>query len=177
MTEQFLGAAARSEDAAAMLADLTARGVEVVAVQAGDRLTIGASELEFLWPDRGYTPRIDNDASLIALLRIPTGAGERRILLTGDATETALGLLSQRGDTFDADIIEAPHHGSYNAAGAALVRVTSPVAVLQSTGARRGTDPRWLDAVGSSAWLSTAERGACAAWIERDGSVRWTTFR
>lgn len=175
VTDAFLAAARQRPDsaAAALLAQLADRGVEVGAVAAGDRLSLGPAAVEFLWPPAGgrLSGFAANDTSLVARVEVPTDAGPRSILLTGDLGRAAIPLLLESGVPLDATVMEAPHHGSYNEPAAELIRAASPRVVMQSTGPRRAADPRWDPLRQGRTWLVTARDGAAWAEVCADGSV------
>lgn len=104
-----------------------------------------------------------------------------------------------------AEILELPHHGSFNEPAAEFLRRVNPSVVLQSTGPRRATDPRWASAAPDffprtihpadtttpaatapsaynphawtgRAWLTTAQGGWSAVTISRDGTIRTTSM-
>lgn len=172
-----------------LLERLGALGVRVEAIGAGDTLGLGPGVVEVLWPPDPLPPavRLRNDHSLVARVRVPTEAGERRMLLTGDIERVAMvSLLGDRaagaGGGIGADILELPHHGSYHEVAGHFVETVGARVILQSTGPSRLDDPRWsgvragLMARGG-AWLVTARHGAAWAEIRRDGGVRAGAFR
>lgn len=161
---------------AVLLRELRARGVELRAISAGETLQIGDATVRFLWPpapdEPGAPTRLAaNDTSLVALVTVPTRAGPRSLLLTGDAGRGAIPLLLEREQDLSAAIMEVPHHGSYNDAAASLVRAASPEIVLQSTGPRRAGDRRWGPLREGRRWLTTATDGALWAELRRDGTI------
>lgn len=184
--EAFAGSASADPDGAeaALLAGLEELGVSVRVVVAGnviDGLGPGV-RAEVLWPPAGYEAEQDNDASVVLLVRVATGAGERVVLFTGDIEDAGsagsagvAAALAARG-VGRVDVLEAPHHGS-----AARPRVIEwvggiePWLVVQSTGPSRIGDPRWEDVrAGVEArggWWSTAEVGAVVVEVGRSGRV------
>jgi competence protein ComEC len=164
----------RSADAA-LLRGLAERGIEVRVIAAGDVLTLGEADLSFLSPPVGVTFSESNDTSLIGLCSVPTPIGASHALFTGDTGVAAIRSLRSRYPSLHADIMELPHHGSFNHESAALVVAVNPGIVLQSTGPRRVGDPRWDIAREGRTWLTTGGGASGgAAWVEirRDGSTR-----
>lgn len=171
-----------------LLERLAGLGVLVEAIGAGQTLSLGPGVLEVLWPPDPLPPavRLRNDHSLVARLRVPTEAGERSALLTGDIQRVAMvSVMSAEavgGGAIGADILELPHHGSYHEVAGPFVEAVGARVILQSTGPSRLDDPRWssvragLGARGGS-WLVTARHGAAWSEIRRDGSVRAGAFR
>jgi competence protein ComEC len=170
-----------------LLERLAGLGLLVEAIGAGDTLGLGPGVLEVLWPPDPLPPavRLRNDHSLVARLRVPTEAGERRVLLTGDIQRVAMVSVMGGGaedGAIGADILELPHHGSYHELAGPFARAVGPRVILQSSGPSRLDDPRWsgvraeLGARGGS-WMVTARHGAVWAEIRRDGGVRAGAFR
>lgn len=157
--------------AAYVLEGIRKAGVLVRVVSAGDIVRVGELEMNILAPSRGKRFKHDNDGSLVVRTRIQTTGGERTILLCGDIEDDAITSL-KRMKTLDADILEAPHHGSARPEAIKWVGDLDPAVVLQSTGPSRRHDPRWDAVRESRTWHSTAESGA--AWVEitRDGDLR-----
>jgi competence protein ComEC len=166
-----------------LLAALRDRGIDIRIVSAGDSFSLGGAEgarIDFLWPPADYTPRLINDASLVA--RISTAPSAPALLLTGDIGPESIARLLSRDNTSDLDniaILELPHHGSINEPAIDFVRALAPDVVLQSTGphrARRGhSDSQpggWSLIRGDSAWHITARDGAAWAEITTDGTLR-----
>lgn len=73
-----------------LLDTLAQRGVRVRLVAAGDSITLGDARLDFLHPPPDEYWPIDNDSSLVALVRVPTERGVRSALFTGDIERGAI---------------------------------------------------------------------------------------
>ncbi|TVQ76352.1 MAG: ComEC family competence protein [Phycisphaeraceae bacterium] len=157
---------------------LERQSIAIETVHAGDTLSLGSLTVEFLWPPRDAEFAIDNDASLVVRLRIPTDAGERIVLFTGDIEREAMRGILAKHPELRADIIEAPHHGSAaNPDAFGFVEHIDPGVVIQSTGPSRIDDPRWDKARAGRTWLVTARDGAVSVEVMRDGSIRAATYR
>ena len=166
--------------AAALLDAMQAGGVTVRAAASGEMLTFGNASVAFLspppsapWLDAAAN---DNDHSLVALFEVSTSAGPRRLLMTGDIGPAAINALRDHPALASAnqahiDILELPHHGSFNEASLALALDLAPSAIIQSTGPERARDPRWAAARAASTWHSTAESGATWIQIHHDGTI------
>lgn len=161
----------RSADAA-LLRGLAEKGIEVHVVAAGEVMTLGETELRFLSPVAGETFTESNDTSLIGLFSVPTVAETKHVLFTGDAGVAAIRGVRARQPTLQTDVLELPHHGSFNHESVALVAAANPSVVLQSTGPKRVGDPRWDVVRDGRAWLTTAIGGAAWVEIQRDGTIR-----
>ncbi|MBC7770922.1 MAG: ComEC/Rec2 family competence protein [Pyrinomonadaceae bacterium] len=165
----------RSADAA-LLRGLAEKGIQVRVVVAGDVLHVGEAELRFLSPAAGATFSESNDTSLIGLFSVPTDLEKKQVLFTGDAGVAAIRDVRARYPNLHADILELPHHGSFNHESVALVSALDPTVVLQSTGPRRAGDPRWDVAREGRTWLTTAIDGAAWVEIQRHGAIRQGGF-
>jgi competence protein ComEC len=152
------------------------RGARMKAVSAGDEIPLAGARITILAPARGATWALDNDHSLVLLIEAPTGAAPARLLLTGDIQYDALGsLMGLRIPSPDA--VETPHHGAFSERAAQWLITLDPRVVLQSTGPRRDTEPRWNHLRNATAWLSTARRGWCfVEWLD-DGTLRTGSMR
>lgn len=172
-TRTFLARAARDPGgaAAACVQKLKDRGVVFEQVSTGSGLPLAHARGLVLSPPEPPPFASDNDTSVVAKFSIATEAGERRLLMTGDAQREALAMLMAPGTDLAADVIELPHHGSVQPTSLAFVDEVGPSVVLQSTGDSRALDIRWNAQRLGRAWWTTATDGA--AWVEfrRDGSI------
>lgn len=161
----------------ALHAELAARDITAEPIAAGFEMALGRARLEILWPTSAADGFDENDRSLVARLTVPTAAGDRRVLLVGDIEGPAMEALLADPAAIRADILEAPHHGSFKPAAQRFVAAVGPGVVVQSTGASRVDDPRWAGERLRSRWLCTASDGAITIEIMRDGSIRASTMR
>ena len=98
---------------ASLAATLSETGA-LVEVAAGDALTVGAFELEVVWP-REEVDGCDNEDSIVAVARAgdPSGEGvSLSALLTGDAEREVVWPLVASGATGTVDVLKVGHHGS-----------------------------------------------------------------
>lgn len=160
------------------LRSLEQHNIAIETVHAGNTLALGSLAVEFLWPPSDAEFALDNDASLVARIRIPTDSGERIVLFTGDIEREAMRGMLAKYPELQADIIEAPHHGSAaNPDAFGFVRQIDPRIVIQSTGPSRIDDPRWNETRAGRTWLVTARDGAISVEVTRDGTIRTGTYR
>jgi competence protein ComEC len=161
----------------ALRAELAARGVDIQPVRAGFSMALGDARLTLLWPAPEAEDLDYNDRSLVAMLAVSTDAGDRRVLLCGDIEEAAMEALLAEPERLAADVLEAPHHGSFKPAALRFVAAVGPRIIMQSTGRSRVDDPRWSGQRARSRWLCTARDGAITVEIMRDGTIRARTMR
>ncbi|MEM1166471.1 MAG: ComEC/Rec2 family competence protein [Planctomycetota bacterium] len=177
VTERFLeNGAARPDGAAALVLEtLGERGVEVEVVRAGATLEIGRVRAELVHPppdlDGDLRDASDNDTSAVWRVIVPTEAGERVILLTGDLADTGIAALRAGHPGLRADVLEVPHHGSFRPVAESFVHRLDPAVAIQSTGLRRLGDERWDRAKAGRRWLITARDGAVTTRVLRDGRI------
>lgn len=148
----------------ALLALLAEKGARVEPVRRGDAMVFGRGRLEFLWPDESAEAMPDNEQSLVCRISVPTQAGERRVLLTGDIQPGAMMRLLEDVAQVRTDVLEIPHHGSFRVEAMSFLAAADPAVVLQSSGGSRVGDVRWGDHRASRVWFTTAADGA--AWVE-----------
>ncbi len=165
--------ARRGSAVEALLDDLRSQGVRIGVLSAHDRVRLGDATLRVLAPDPAHDYRTENDGSLVARLDIPTPAGTRRVLLTGDIqTEGIARLLDDPRLPAPVDVLELPHHGSRTPIVRELIARTDPAMVLQSTGPRRVQDDPWRAARALRGWHTTAIDGAAHIRIDHTGVTR-----
>lgn len=147
-------------------------------------IEVGASELPArsgegwrlatLWPREPTGACDDNDRSVVVAVEF---AG-RRVLLGGDIEARAeAALVAAVGSPgLDADVLNAPHHGSATSSSPPFVTATSPAVVVASTGQgnrygfpQRQTRERYLAA--GARFLTTAADGAVHVRIDDHGSL------
>lgn len=173
LSRAFVRRAQREETgaAAAFVAQLRARGVEIRELRAGDTFALGGAEVRVLSPPDGSPYAEDNDNSLVARFSVRTPAGEHRLMLCGDIQREGMAVLMTPEVDLAADVLELPHHGSVQPASLAFVDAVDPRVVVQSTGPSRALDIRWNEQRIGREWWTTATDGA--AWVEfrADGSI------
>ena len=75
-----------------------------------------------------------------------------------------------------ADIVELPHHGSFNPAAIGFIEIVNPRIVMQSTGYRRWRADRWEETLADRLRLVTARDGACSIRVDHAGGLRTGRF-
>ncbi|HET9063511.1 MAG TPA: DNA internalization-related competence protein ComEC/Rec2, partial [Candidatus Binatia bacterium] len=152
------------------------RGAAVVEVGGGDLPVRGgyAWRLAALWPRDAHGACDDNDRSVVVAVDF---AG-RRVLLGGDIEARAeAALVSAVGPArLDADVLNAPHHGSRTSSSPPFVAATSPAVVVASAGQgnrygfpRNETRTRYLAA--GARFLTTAIDGAVHVRLDERGDL------
>lgn len=179
VTRALLDAAASKPESAsaAMLREMKRQGVSVREIAAGASLPLGAATCEFLAPVASVAYADANDSSIVGRVTIPTTAGDRVVLMTGDIGPFTIGDLQRRFPALRADILELPHHGSAKPEAIAMVADLDPHVVMQSTGPQRLHDSRWAPVQHGRTWGVTARDGALWLEVTRDGSIRSGTTR
>jgi len=99
--------------------------------QAGQQWLLDGVEFSILFPPAGHTASSPNNYSCVLKIR----AGQQQVLLTGDIeAEAERWLLSQYRNQLEAQLVQAPHHGSRTSSTAAFVQAVSPLAVVFPAG-------------------------------------------
>ena len=155
-----------------LLAALDARGIPHGAKASGDTLHVSpTARIDVL--QGGAESDDANDGSVVLQLRY----GQTRLLLTGDAEESAERLLVRRyGHRLRSDVVKVAHHGSRTSSTPAFVDAASdpsrpPLAVM-SVAAHNGyglpdEEPLALWKSVGAELVTTAESGA--VWLQSDG--------
>lgn len=107
------------------------RKIPLVTLGANDKIIYRENTIDFLSPDNRQIQSAElNDSSLVNLVRTP----EARVLLTGDISESIEKYLIEKlgKESFAADILKIPHHGSkYSTSDNLLESVKPKVAVIE----------------------------------------------
>lgn len=155
------------------LADALARHkVAIATIAAGDRLRTGDDcHIEVRHPTRAGVLGSDNANSVVLAIEY---AG-RRILLTGDLETPGLEAVLAE-ESYDCDVLLAPHHGSLRSNPSGMAEWSRPEWVVVSGG--HEVDPRILTAYrhGGAHVLHTAAVGAVIVDIDAQ-AMRVSTFR
>lgn len=140
-------------------------------LSSGDVVPLSdGAEAHVVWPDAGFTPKEDNDGSLVLNIVYE----EASALLTGDVTERVDKYIS-----VDSDILKVAHHGSKKATSEVfLCAVTPEIAVISvsSNGHGHPTEEvlARLKDVNSSVYR-TDMCGAITVTMEKDGTYHVKT--
>ena len=140
-------------------------------LSAGDEILLSDGvKAEVVWPETGFTPKEDNDGSLVLNILYE----EASALLTGDITERVDKYISA-----DADILKVAHHGSRKATSETMLSAVTPeIAVISvsSNGHGHPTEEvlaRLKDI--NCAVYRTDECGAITVTMEKDGTYQIKT--
>lgn len=102
-------------------------GVPVVSVAAGQRFRLGAATVEVLSPPADGSLGGDHNPNSVVLL---VATDTARLLLTGDAEETAQRRLLRTPDRLHADVVQVPHHGGNTSTEGFLAATGAATAIL-----------------------------------------------
>ena len=111
-------------------------GMEVLALEAGDRVGWGAFEAHVLSPS-SFREEGGNQDSIVMGVYADCdrdGSFDWSVLMTGDAEAQAIGKLVEEGFIGRIDILKVGHHGSRASLDEGLVRDLSPKIALVSAG-------------------------------------------
>ena len=99
---------------------------------AGQRWRWDGVIFEFIHPEADYLNE-HNDSSCVLMI----GAGQQRVLLTGDIEKAAEArLVRHKAEELQADILVVPHHGSKTSSTEAFIQAVSPQYALFPVGYR-----------------------------------------
>lgn len=150
-----------------VLAAVTARGIPLLELAAGDGLDFAALRLRVLAPvlpqprDPVDAAAAANDQSLVITADTPVG----RILLTGDIEVASQEALLRAGTDLRADILKVAHHGSRQSSAAFVAAVRPRLAVISVGADNTFGHP-------APALLEQLQRvGAAVARTDRNGDV------
>lgn len=158
-----------------LLAELANRFVSVSQISHGNTLTFGSSNWTWLNPISNKSYKRVNDGSMV----IKVQAAGKSLLLCGDIQQQTMNELLAESHSIDlaADILELPHHGSYNDVAEDFVKAVNPKVILQSTGWTRWSKDRWDNILATnSTRFVTARDGAIWMKIAKDGSISHGKF-
>jgi len=128
--EFWHGANASTPAYQALLGDVQRRGIPMRQLVAGDRLPLGKTDVEVLWPPAGraLSPSPSNDDSVV--IRISSAEGS--VLLPGDISDKVERELVSRGVPLDARLLKVAHHGARTSSSAEFLSHVSPSIALVS---------------------------------------------
>lgn len=175
VTHQFLNVARdRPRSAVAYMTDqLAQRRVVLQPVVAGHVEQFGEMTLTWHHPDADPTRFArDNEHSMV----IEVNAADRTVLLTGDLEREAMAQLLPSRSSLQADVVELPHHGSYNELAVEFILQLEPSIVLQSTGRTRWMRDRWAEHLEGMTRYVTVRDGAVWVEIDHDGTISSGSF-
>ncbi|QDU34713.1 ComEC family competence protein [Poriferisphaera corsica] len=164
-----------------LINQLRQKQIPIQSVAKGGALPVHRNELsnsnlqvQVLWPPVTYAPKQDNDTSIVLKISF----ANKNILLVGDIGQDAIEHIQQQYDLSDVDVLELPHHGSYNSASESFVTTIAPSVVLQSSGRKRLQNDPWpaLLENGKTQRYVTAKHGMIHLTITPLGEINTTTF-
>jgi competence protein ComEC len=169
LTPQFIREASQQPQgpAAYVIDCLTQKNVAIRTRVEGDHWELGESRWTWLNPQ----PDVEYDKTNNSSMVIQIEACAKRMLLCGDIQQETINRLVQSNPALASDVMELPHHGSFNDQSARLVKDLHPSIVLQSTGGKRFRSDRWSGVLAFCTRLVTVRDGACWVEIGRDGSI------
>lgn len=160
----------------ALAQEATERGIHIMSMKVGSRLTEGDLQIECLGPEKNFSGESGNAASL--LLKIKYQGFD--MLFTGDTEGEGEKMLIQRVKQqmpeVEWDVLKVAHHGSKNSTSEELLQLVKPKYAFISAGQNnRYQHPheetlKRLEAVGSEV-LVTKEKGAIT--VGTDGEKMW----
>lgn len=155
--------------------ELANRGVPVEPVTRGWQSSQGTATIRAMWPESEFTADRDNETSVV----LSVVAGHARLLLVGDIEDQAMTALMRSGDDLRAQVLELPHHGSFEPdASPQFLEAVGPELVLQSAGRRWSLRDKWAPVLAEQRVdrLVTAEAGMIRVTIDAEGNVTRSTF-
>ena len=144
---------------AGILTAAKAGGTEILFLEEETELTAGNMQLRLLLPGAGSA---ENDRGIVA----DADLAGLRVLIMGDAEQSAELRLLESGMLQDVDVLVAGHHGAAGASGYLLIRAAAPETAVISVGAG---NPYGHPAEETLERLS--EGGAEILRTDRDGNV------
>ena len=142
-------------------------GIELLYMEAGDRLEGGEFSLTCLWPERGMESDDRNELSMVVLAEYRAF----QMLLTGDIGEAAEKRLAASGRLCEVEVLKTAHHGSkYSSTEAFLRQVRPAVSLISCSASNRYGHPgeetlKRLQEAGSRICI-TRDCGAVRVWSD-----------
>ncbi|MGC9453733.1 MAG: ComEC/Rec2 family competence protein [Phycisphaerae bacterium] len=164
---QYFAREDESASAQGLMRLLAEREVEVVRLQAGQRVRLGPrTVVQVLWPPGGADNLSINDRSLV--LRVT--CDESSVLVTGDLAETGQETLSRWPGSIRADALVLPHHGGWKPTLADFLKAVDPDVVIASN-SRTPRPPVSADEDVRAFYRDLADRSSYHV-TARDGWIR-----
>jgi competence protein ComEC len=151
---------------------LTQRRVAVQEISAGQQRTFGRTTWTWLHPQEEGQYDKSNEGSMV----ISMEHAQRRVLLCGDIQSQAMKSLLANEELLRADVMELPHHGSFDDAAVRFVEAVKPSVVMQSTGWLRWQRDKWAEQLKDTQRLVTVRDGACTVEIDEQGEISVQRF-
>lgn len=112
---------------------ITEKEIDHVEAYSGQKIILDEERnvyLEILFPNTDVSSWDSNDGSIVSKLVY----GNTSVLLMGDSTKLAEGIVVSRNDLSGVDILKAGHHGSKTSTGLPLLEESKPSVVVISAG-------------------------------------------
>jgi len=133
------------------------------------------ARIKFIWPNEQIYPvenLDDNDKSLVCLIEF---AG-KIVLLSSDIEKLAQRKILEAEPNLRADIVIVPHHGSTRTSDADFLEKLGPDISIVSCGRKDYERQQAIRAENKAQSFYTARDGAISIYIDRNGTVRTSTF-
>jgi len=149
---------------------LSKEGLEIQSL--GKELNLHSNaKVKIIWPDEqvcAVGELSDNDKSAVSSIEFVG----REILLCSDIEKFAQRGLLQLYPGLKADIVVVPHHGSAKTAEPNFLENLDADIMICSCGRSDYKNSRTIKPTNKTKWLCTAEHGAAAVCIEKDGTIK-----
>ncbi len=149
---------------------LSKKGLEIQ--RLGKEIPLSSKvKIKILWPTEQILQNEelgDNDKSVVLLIEF---AG-REILLCSDIEKFAQRELLHLNPNLKADCLVVPHHGLVKTLEADFLEKLEPSILICSCGRSDYKNNRTIKPKSKAKWLCTAERGAVAVCIDKNGMIR-----
>ena len=142
-------------------------------IAAGDRVDLGGGAMvDVLWP---LTDCNENSNNAGLVLRLSYGG--RTILFPADIQDPAFAGVIKHADALPADVLVAPHHGSFERLTPAFVHAVHPSYIVSSNAWRlTNKQKRFDDSVRDYPEYRTNQCGAITITIDQQGKLTLETF-
>jgi competence protein ComEC len=140
-------------------------------VAPGEKIPLGRQTyIETLWPPKDMPLTVDaNDASLVVKLTHAGGS----ILFTGDIQDPAMSGLLKTPERLKADVLVAPHHGSFERMTGRFIEAVSPKYIVSSNDSTLTKKQRDFDRLTADRQVFRTNRcGAITMTFDASGAVK-----
>lgn len=172
LAPQFVADSHNNPSAKRLLRLLDTTGPPPRFLVAGDRIDLSpVTRIDILWPH----PHADLPANESSLVLRLTHAG-RSILFTGDIESTAQKHLINDHADLQADVLIAPHHGSFEPTTAAFIKAVNPAQIVSSNARQLTQKQRDFDEIVAVPHFRTHQSGQITLTLAPAGPVTLTPF-
>jgi competence protein ComEC len=149
----------------ALLLKIAAKNIPLITLGKGDKITVGADEIDVLSPDGNFDASGElNDTGFVEMVKTP----QFKVLLTADTGFDVQDTLVAEGVDLHADILKIAHHGSKYASDDTFLKAVDPKIAVIEVGAKNSYGqpaPETLARIASST-KATVFR------TDQDGTIR-----